>query len=202
MYEICIESAFETQSSWPGRLPWGGIYPGARKAWAALPKGERLWSLHVHAYCMSPHCRLESYQSYRLGADWEKVFFGTESESRIALQGAGLNFFLISTELSVADPFALRPDEIAKHFGIFWTDGTTALLTWKSGRTAAISPEGLEGYRKQVIQSRLGEAYPYRPLETVLHDLRQTGDYSRLRTLRWDRGLDGMLSPPSTERSR
>ncbi len=194
-----IESAYKTQSSWPGRLPWGGIYPGASDAWAVLPKGERLWSLHTHSYCMTPHCSVESYQSYRLGADWQDVFFGSADDSRAALKKASLNYFLISTELQIVDPLVLgplfRPEMITKNFGVFWTDGKTALLTWKSVQTKEISPKWLKDYNEKVEESRMGDSYPYRPLERVLRELNETKDYHRLRYLRWDRGLDGMLEP-------
>jgi len=117
-----IGSAYAHQMSWPGRLPWGGIYPAARTAHGLVPEGGRLWSLNIHTYCMAPGCRVESYQSYRLGANWGKAFFGTPEQARRSLQAAGLDYFLISTELSIPDPLALspllRPPGIAAAFGV------------------------------------------------------------------------------------
>jgi len=194
-----IGSAYTSQIAWPGRLPWGGIYPAARIAQGLVPIGERLWSLNIHAYCMAPNCRIESYQSYRLNADWVAVLFENPHQARSALQAAGLNYFLISTELSIPDPLALsslfRPASVGRYFGVIWTDGKTALLTWKDAKSLELPADWIEAYGEQISKSRLQESFPFGPLERVLRDVATHGDYNRIRTLRWDQGLDGMLAP-------
>lgn len=198
---MSIASSYSNQSAWPGRLPWGGIYPAARKAHEFVPSGERLWSFHIHSYCMAPDCRVETYQSYKLGAAWRPALFGSMDESKAALKAAGLNYFLISTELGIADPLALsapfRPAAIAQSFRVVWTDGVTALLTWKN--LAEVEPtlndNWVRAYAKRVETSKISEAFPYQAMNAVLTDLETNGQYERIRTLRWDRGLAGLLAP-------
>ena len=190
-----IGSAYATQTSWPGRLPWGGIYPAARTAHGMLPPGERLWSLNIHAYCMAPDCRVESYQSYKLGADWNDTLFGTPAQSRLSLQAGNLNYFLISPDLAIPDPLALspllHPDVIAEHFGVLWMDGNTVLLTWKNRKTKELPAAWVEKYRERVASSRLREYFPYDLLKSVLGSLDKSGDYNRMRTLDWDKKSRG-----------
>jgi len=194
-----LASAYATQTSWPGRLPWGGIYPAARTAYGILPSGERLWSLNIHAYCMAPDCRIESYQSYKLGADWNSTFFGTAERSRSALQEGNLNYFLISPDLAIPDPLALspllHPDAIAEHFGVVWFDGNTALLTWKNRRTKDLPKAWLEKYREQVESSRVRESFPYELLKTVFGRLEKSGNYNQMQTLGWDKESRGLFDP-------
>ena len=201
-----LSSAYSTQASWPGRLPWGGIYPAARAAHGMLPAGERLWSLNIHAYCMAPDCRIESYQSYKLGADWNNTFFGTPEQSRLSLQAGNLNYFLISPDLAIPDPLALspllHPDVIAKHFGVVWMDGNTALLTWKTRRTNELPNAWVKKYRERVASSRLHESFPYELLKAVLGSLDKSGDYNRMRTLDWDNKGRGILDTGESIRNQ
>ncbi len=194
-----LSSAYATQISWPGRLPWGGIYPAARTAHGMLPVGERLWSLNIHAYCMAPDCRVESYQSYKLGADWNNTFFGTPEQSRLSLQAGNLNYFLISPNLAIPDPLALspllHPDAIAENFGVVWMDGNTALLTWKNRKTKDLPKAWVESYRERVASSRLHESFPYELLKSVLGRLDKSGDYNQMRTLGWHKKSSGILDP-------
>jgi hypothetical protein len=91
--------SIKNQSYWPGPLPWDGIYPGVRGAYNAVGPHVRVWSLHIHAYCMLPECDFDAFRYVTMTGEDERVFFGSPEEARRALQKAGLNYFLISNEL-------------------------------------------------------------------------------------------------------
>ena len=85
-----------------------------------------------------------------------------------------------------------RPEEISKNFGVFWTNGTSAILTWKGRDTTPVPAEFLRGYVKQIVHTRLGanptlaESYPISELDRILRDIEKPGGLDSLRKLRWD----------------
>jgi hypothetical protein len=175
-----IDHAYTTQDSLPGRLPWGGIYPGARGAYSIVGPSTRIWSMHIHSYCMLPDCLMETYPAFVIGRDWDRLMFGTAEDGREALQAAGLNYFLFSRELAsklgIVDILPrselFSPDNINRYLGIRWTDGKTALLTWAGSDTVPLDQEWLADYRRAVENSGLVSSFPYAAMKNIYIDLR------------------------------
>ena len=176
-----IDKAYTAQNGWPGRLPWGGIYPGARGAYQVVGPGVPIWSLHVHSYCMLPDCQMESYFSFSMTRDWDKVMFGSPEEAKIALQKAGINYFLFSRELApglkIRDALPLSPlfspKNISKYLGIRWTDGKTVLLTWRGPNTIPFDGAWLRAYRDAAQDSTTGRGW-YAVMKRIFARLRAT----------------------------
>jgi hypothetical protein len=55
------------------------------------------------------------------------------------------------------------PDNIARYFGIRWTDGTTTLLTWAGSGTTALDEKWVADYRQSVATSPVCEIFPMPP---------------------------------------
>jgi hypothetical protein len=173
-----IDNAYADQDGWPGRLPWGAIYPGARGAYAVVGPHTPLWTFHIHTYCMMPDCRLEQNGAFVITRDLDRVLFGTPEEGMRILQAAGLNYFLFSRELPVNDWITLAPllspDNIGRFLGIRWTDGTTALLTWLGPDTVPLDPNWLADYRKAVAISPAVQGFPHTAMRRIFEQLRAT----------------------------
>jgi hypothetical protein len=175
-----IDHAYVTQDSWPGRLPWGGIYPGARGAYSIVGPFTRIWSMHSHSYCMLPDCRMETYPAFVMGRDWDRLMFGTAEDGREGLQSAGLNYFLFSRELAsnlgIVDILPrselFSPANINRYLGIRWTDGKTALLTWTGSDTVPLDQEWLADYRRAVESSGSVSSFPYGAMKNIYTNLR------------------------------
>jgi hypothetical protein len=171
-----IDHAYTTQDGWPGRLPWGGIYPGARGAYSIVGPSTRIWSMHIHSYCMLPDCLMETYPAFVIGRDWDRLMFGTAEDGREALQSVGLNYFLFSRELGIVDVLPrselFSPDNINRYLGIRWTDGKTALLTWAGSDTVPLDQEWLADYRRAVENSGSVSSFPYEAMKNIYTHLR------------------------------
>jgi hypothetical protein len=146
-----IDRAYTIQS-FPGRFPWGAIYPGARGAREVVGPRTLIWSFHSTSFCMLPDCYVASYPAFIMGRDWDRIMFGTPEEAKDALQKAGLNYFLFSKELGSVDPLMtaplFSPEMISRYLGIRWTDNTTALLTWLTPETRPLDESWLQAYRR------------------------------------------------------
>jgi hypothetical protein len=151
---ISIRQAYGAQQGWPGRHPWGGIFSGSIGAWETTGPGARIWSMHPFAYCMLPHCRSETFQSFILSPHLLDMLVGSAEETRDILQREGLNYFFYTTEMEVCDvlpltkPFA--PDGIANYLGIKWNDGTSYLVTWLGPGVTRLTPEWVAQYKEAV----------------------------------------------------
>jgi hypothetical protein len=136
---------------------WGGIYPGARGAYAIVGPHTPIWTMNRLTHCMLPDCKMMSFPHFIMTRSWDRVIWGTPEEGRKALRAAGLNYFLFSREFPINDPLPLSPlfspDKIAQYFGIRWTDGTTTLLTWSGPDTTALDEAWLGDYRQSVLTS-------------------------------------------------
>ena len=167
-----IDRAYTDQTLWPGRMPYGAIYPGARGAYAVVGPHAHVWSFNLHAYCMLPDCDFDAFFYGTMTGKDERVFFGTAEEAKRALRDAGVNYFLISSELPPEDPVLrsalFAPDNIAKYLGLRWTDGTTSLLTWLGPDTTPLSQTWLAGYCREV--ARTGAFY-YGAMRRIFADL-------------------------------
>jgi hypothetical protein len=152
-----IYDAYVEQAVWPTRMPFGAIYPGSVSVWERVGRGTRVWSFHVHSYCMLPDCRLESNGSFLMSPHLFDIMFGPPDKARDILQREGLNYFFISRELAIRDirPAVglFSPEHIGDYLGIKWTDGTTYLLTWIGPDVAPLSAEWLAEYRRQCSES-------------------------------------------------
>jgi hypothetical protein len=187
-----IDKAYTTQEGWAARQPYGAIYPGARGAYEAIGPHVRIWSLHNMAYCMLPDCRVETWPAFATTREWDRLMFGSPEEGRAALQAAGLDFFLFSTDLMLNnDPLPrsplMAPDNIASYLGIRWTDGTTTLLTWLGPGVTPLDPEWVARYRRAVAESGSVQSFPLDQFRTIYANLRATPHPWRSFFLPWSR---------------
>jgi hypothetical protein len=167
-----IDDGYTNQQGWAGRLPFGGIYPGARGAYATVGPHTPIWTLHIHSYCMLPDCRMEAYSSFIMASRWDRVMFGSAEEGRRILQAAGINYFFFSKELEIRDPLPgsplFSPDNIARYLGARWTDGTSTLLTWLGPPDVRpLDDAWVADYRRAVSQSATVATYPYGAVKDI-----------------------------------
>jgi len=148
-----IADAYRHQEGRPGTMPWGGIYPPLETIWQQLPPKTRIWSWHVHSYCMLPDCDVESYTSFQMSRDEKMIFFGDPKQAKELLKKEHLNYFFFSNQLDAKDPLILSPlfspKYIADYLGIQWTDGTNTLLTWKENARMSIDADWVKRYQEQ-----------------------------------------------------
>jgi len=182
--------AYQNQQGWPGRMPWGGVYPPMKNVWELVNKKERIWSMHIHSYCMLPDCNLQTYMSFRLSPHTDIIYYGTPLAAKKILQEEGLNYFFISLDLQLRDPLPLsplfNPDNISNYLGIYWTDGNNALLTWKENAKETIPTEWLTGYRKIILDSPTVQSFPYQPLSHLLQTAVQPSYTVTLNEIPWN----------------
>jgi hypothetical protein len=176
-----IYDAYTNQAEWPSRMPFGAIYPGSLAVWELFSSDARprVWTFHVHAYCMLPGCVWESDKSFPTSPRMFDVVFGPLDQAKQILQREGMNYFLLSRDLQVGDESAgiglLSPEHIGDYLGIKWTDGTTDLLTWLGPGIQPLTAEWLAHYRQQVSKS--GEAASLRSNELIYRTV-----YERLKS--------------------
>jgi hypothetical protein len=191
--DYSIDTAYTTQDGWPGRLPWGGIYSGARGAYAVVGPNTPIHSMHVHSYCMLPGCRMEHHISIAMTQDWDRMMFGSPEDAREVLRASGRNYFLFSRELArdlgmedvlpMSNLFA--PDNIAHYLGIRWTDGNTVLLTWLGPDTTPLDEAWLRDYRAAVAASGTVQRFPLAAMKSIYEQLRATPHPWRSFKLPW-----------------
>lgn len=177
--KLSIADAYKNQQGWPGRMPTGGIYPASQAVWEHLPRHTRIWSMHVHSYCMLPDCHMEGFMSYRFSRHFENVYFGEPKVAANLLKDEGLNYFFYSNDLNLTDPLPLAPlfspKHIAEYFGIAWTDGESTLLTWKENANFSIDKQWIDKYRKHVQDAPIIKSFPGSQMRTVLQDAHKNG---------------------------
>jgi len=173
-----IDTAYSTQYGPPPRQEWGAIYSGARGAYSVVGPGTPIWSLHIHTYCMLPDCLIESYPSFVMTHQWNRVMFGTPDEAEQTLHAAHLDYFLFTREDDIRDPLPLSPlfsaDNIGQFLGIRWTDGTTSLLTWLGPSVAPLDPAWIANYRHAVERSGTVQSFPYEAIKQIFAGLDAT----------------------------
>jgi len=184
-----VDNAYDTQfGPWPKTI-WPATYKGARGAYEVVGPGTRIWAFHVHMYCMLPRCRVESYHSFMMTPQWDRVMFGSAEEAKQILQDSGHNYFLFSAEDAIADPLPasalFHPDHIAEHLGIRWTDGTSSLLTWLGPDTKPLDADWLAVYRRSVEKSGAVQGYPTEAMKAIFARLRETPHPWRSFQLPW-----------------
>jgi hypothetical protein len=187
-----IDAAYGTQYGPPPLLAWSAIYPGARGAYEAVGPGTPIWSLHIHTYCMLPVCRVETFPSFLMTRNWDRVMFGTADEARQMLHAAHLDYFLFTREDDIRDPLPLSllfsPDTIGRSLGIRWTDGTTSLLTWLGPGVTPLDAAWIADYRRAVQQSGAVQSFPYEAMKQVFLRLNATPHPWSAFQLPWEGG--------------
>lgn len=187
-----IDTAYSTQYGPPPRLAWSAIYPGARGAYEAVGPGTPIWSLHIHTYCMLPGCRVETFPSFLMTHNWDRVIFGTADDARQMLHAAHLDYFLFTREDDIRDPLPLSPlfspDTIGRSLGIRWTDGTTSLLTWLGPGVAPLDAAWIADYRRAVQRSGAVQSFPYEAMKQVFLRLNATPHPWSVFRLPWQGG--------------
>jgi hypothetical protein len=152
-----IDDAYSHQEGWPGRRPFGAIYPGSRGAWETTGPDVRIWSLHAHAYCMLPDCLMEHASPFVMSPRIFEIMLGSGDHARQILKSEGMNYFLFSTEIVIFDWLPLSdlfsPAHIGQYLGIKWTDGATYLLTWLGPGIEPLSTDWINKYSEQVNRS-------------------------------------------------
>jgi hypothetical protein len=112
--------------------------------------------MHPFAYCMLPHCRSETFQSFVLSPHLLDMLVAPAEETRDILQREGLDYFFYTTEMEVCDvlpPTKLfAPAGIANYLGVKWTDGKSYLLTCRGQGVIQLTPEWVAQY-KQAVES-------------------------------------------------
>jgi hypothetical protein len=189
-----LADAYKNQQGWPGRMAWGGIYPAAETVWTLLPRGTRIWSMHVHSYCMLPDCDMEGYISFRFSPHAANIYYGKPAEAKRILQSENLNYFFFSNALELTDPLPLSPlfspQHIAEYLGIVWTDGNNTLLTWKDQALYPIDSAWLTHYNQRVIESPTVQHFPYDAMKTAMDILREKGELKQS-DLPWSTSIKG-----------
>jgi hypothetical protein len=171
-----LAEAYQNQQGWPGRLPWGGIYPPLEQVWRALPPFTRVWSFHVWTYCMLPDCNFQGSMSFIFSPEWRTVYFGDPEQARAALQAEGLNYFFFSKTMPIEDPIGRSPlfsvDNIDKYLAVRWTDGTNYLLTWPGSGTRPLDDEFISAYHDLTLKSNSYKAFDVGTWKQIADEIR------------------------------
>ncbi|MGE3303388.1 MAG: hypothetical protein AB7M12_09770 [Hyphomonadaceae bacterium] len=188
--QFSLDDGYVNQTAWAGRMPWGGIYPGVRGAYRIVGPGTPITSLHVHSYCMLPDCRVETWPAFIPARDYDLVMYGAPETARAILQKSGRNYFLYSKELHLTDPIVrsplMRPENIARYLGVKWTDGTTALLTWRDAEgVEPLDDEWVDVYRQSCDEALGVKAFPYDAMRDIFAVLRASPHPWRRPVLPW-----------------
>lgn len=193
-----LKDAYQNQQGWPGRMPWGGIYPPMETVWQIAGPRTRISSFHIHGYCMLPGCGVETYLSYRFSRHWPTVFFGTAPEAVRVLQSENLNYFFFSKELQMfsilpASP-AFTPETIGRYLGIKWTDGSSYLLTWRNPHTRPLDAAFLAAYTEKMKEAAVYRAFLDSRDEwrAIFDHLKSQGDHPYPFALPWCTHCGGM----------
>jgi hypothetical protein len=178
-----LEEAYR-HPGWPGRYPWGGIYPAMEPVWRIVGRGVPIYSLHLQSYCMLPDCRVLRWMDTRTVPDFDTVLFGAPEEAMAAIRRAGIDYFFYSAELAelpqgISTPIILSPlfapDRIADYFGIKWSDGTSYLLTWRDRSERPLDASFLASYRREVEKAPIASAFPLAAWRSVFAHFRDHG---------------------------
>lgn len=170
-----VADAYQNQQGWPGRMPWGGIYPGLEAAWRLLPPLTRVWSFHVYTYCMLPDCNFQDYLSFIFSPQWSTVYFGSPEAARAALQAENLNYFFFSKNMEIDDPIGhaslFSPDHIAHYLATRWTNGTDYLLTWSGPDTRSLDESFLAAYRDRTVKSSTYQQFDVEQWKKIANEI-------------------------------
>jgi hypothetical protein len=142
-----LAEAYDRQQ---GGRELGGINPQALAASRQVPPGTAIWATTVYAYCMAPNCRMESVYSFKQSARLDEILTAPPQRGRELLQAAGINYFLVLSNVALVDllPYSplFSPDTIGDCLALKWTDGSAFLLTWKGPDTTPLTPEFYKTY--------------------------------------------------------
>jgi len=188
-----LQDAYQNQQGWPGRMPWGGIYPPMVKVREVLGPNVPVYTLHIHSYSMLPNCDMRAFMSSR--TPMSALLTGTAEELRCAFEAEGIRYFFISNELQVACPMPLcalfAPETIGHYLGVKWTDGTSYLLTWLSEDTQPLDSSFLNRYAQQVRESPHVQNFPIDDWQRAFSDYFREGGLKAQRLPWYHRGWKG-----------
>jgi hypothetical protein len=189
-----IKDAYQNQQGWPGRMPWGGLYPAMEQVWKLVGPRTPVYSMHIHSYCMLPDCPVYGFMSTRVTPDMDVVLLGEPHEAIAALKRSGMNFFFFSEELQLYTPLVLSsafsPRAIDRYLGVKWTDGTSYLLTWRDDATGPIDQQFLDSYAKRAAESPTAVSFPVDEWRKIFAHFRKKGLHPY--RLPWCTTCDGM----------
>jgi len=184
--QYSLRDAYQNQQGWPGRMPWGGIYPPMESVREIVGDNVPIYSFHIHSYSMLPNTDLRSFMSSATPLDI--ALTKTREETRRAFEKDGISYFFISTELSLTTPLPFSPffspQTIGDHLGVKWTDGTSYLLTWAGPDTQPLDRNFLERYAKQVKECSFLDFFPVDDWKAIFADFERNG--LKPRRLPWE----------------
>ena len=171
--QFSLLDAYRNKHGWADSpFDWGAIHPGMLQAWRIAGPGTRIWSFHIHTYCMLPDCKIQEAYSQRFSPSWQTILFGPPEDGIGALKAEGLNYFFFAADLPMGrDPLPISPifspEHIAEHLAVRWTDGTSYLLTWPSDKTSPIDHEFLVAYQDAVKDDPAASSLRARRLKEI-----------------------------------
>jgi hypothetical protein len=178
-------SLAEAYSRQDGGRELGGINQQVLAASRQVASGTVIWATTVYAYCMAPNCWMESVFSFKQSEKLDEILVATPQRSKELLQAAGINYFLVLMDMSLADllPYSplFAPNTIGDHLGLKWTDGSAFLLTWKGPDTTPLTPEFLKAYdallrRPEHPWFRFSQLIPYMPQAVAMLRAKKWGE--------------------------
>jgi hypothetical protein len=190
--QFSLKDAYQNQQGWSGAAPWGSILPGIVEPWRIAGHGNRIWSFHIHSYCMLPDCNVQGFFSFRFSPSWRTVYFGEPEQAVEVLRAEGLNYFFFSAELRSWDPVLFSPvflpAAIGRYLAIRWTDGTSYLLTWPGPNTRPIDGRFLAAYSNAVNSASIN----YQSLNDISNYIDRHKEHLRPFFLPWCTNCAGL----------
>jgi hypothetical protein len=172
-----LQDAYQNQQGWPGRMPWGGIYPAMATVRQIVGPDVPIYSFHCHDYSMAPDSDVRRICSSPTPLD--SILLGSADQAREAFEAQGVRYFFVSKELQMRSLLhhspLFAPEEIGRHMGVCWTDGTSYLLTWAGADTVPLDDTFLASYTKQTAESPMMNSFELDELRAVFTDLKQNG---------------------------
>jgi hypothetical protein len=177
-----LAEAYDRQQ---GGRELGGINAHALAASRQVPPDTPIWATTVYAYCMAPNCRMESVFSFKQSATLDEILTAPPQRAKELLQAVGLDYFLVLTDVPLADllPYSplFSPGTMGDHLALKWTDGSAFLLTWKGPDATPLTPEFYKAYDALLRQPehrwfRFSQLVPYMPEATAALRAKKWGE--------------------------
>ena len=174
--KFSLKDSYQNQQGWPGRMPWGGIFPPMEIITRIIGANTPIYTLHVHTYCMLPGCRLYSFFSTLASKNPIELYYASPEIEMQELKKSGIDYFIFSKDLQIGSALPktplFAPENIGDYMGIKWTNGSTYLLTWKGDGVKAINQIFLDDYKYQIQKSLDSNGYPFEVIHKVLMQMK------------------------------